>query len=151
MTSNEKFQEKLEMGTKAENLVKAWVEKKYEHIVDLRYQKHAKGGPRITGTTGSFVLPDFAVYDQTGNFLIDVKAKSRVNLIDGIHYFTVDPKLNDYLECTRIMNMDSCKIMFVYDNRKFMYDSAEWSAKHDFNNEFGSWAYIYRYDKNKEV
>ena len=45
----------------------------------MRYQTHDKGtGPRLEGTSGSVILPDFAFYDKfKGKCLLDVKHKTK--------------------------------------------------------------------------
>ena len=98
---NNNFQEKLAIGTAGEDIVYPWLKANNSLVQDMRYQKHEKGsGPRLEGTEGYFVLPDFAVWNKNpnkGNFLVDVKVKDSIYPVNGKMCFTVDKKFEDYL------------------------------------------------------
>ena len=64
--ASDNFQEKLEMGTAGEDIVYPWLKQNNSLVQDMRYQKHEKGtGPRLEGTDGNVVLPDFGVWNKS--------------------------------------------------------------------------------------
>lgn len=145
MLTDEEFQENLRLGTNAEDKVYSYLRMNYSFVQDMRYQKHEKGtGPRLEGTTGSLILPDFAFYDRyKGKGLLDVKYKAS-------KFFTVDDyKYRNYLECAGIMNLVNLMLVFVYDGEMYFYDSAEAEGPKTFNNSYGKAAYIFNFDKSK--
>jgi hypothetical protein len=143
--TDEEFQENLRLGTAAEDKVYSYLRMNYSFIQDMRYQKHEKGtGPRLEGTTGSLILPDFAFYDRyKGKGLLDVKYKAS-------KFFTVDDyKYRDYLECTGIMNLATLLLVFVYEDEMYFYDSNEATGPRTFNNSYGKAAYVFEYNRSK--
>ena len=142
---DKRFEENLRLGTAAEDKVYSYLRMNYSFVQDMRYQKHEKGtGPRLEGTTGSLILPDFAYYDRyKGKGLIDVKYKAS-------NFFTVDDyKYRNYLECTGIMNLVNLVLVFVYEDEMYFYDSKEATGPQTFNNSFGKAAYVFEYDRSK--
>ncbi len=143
--TDEEFQENLRLGTAAEDKVYSYLRMNYSFVQDMRYQKHEKGtGPRLEGTTGSLILPDFAYYDRyKGKGLLDVKYKAS-------KFFTVDDyKYRDYLECAGIMNLVNLLLVFVYEDEMYFYNSSEATGPRTFNNSYGKAAYIFEFDKSK--
>jgi hypothetical protein len=143
--TDEQFQENLRLGTLAEDKVYSYLRMNYSCVQDMRYQKHEKGtGPRLEGTIGSLILPDFAYYDRyKGKGLLDVKYKAS-------NFFTVDDyKFRNYQECVGIMNLESLILVFVYEDEMYFYDSKEATGPRVFNNEHGKSAYIFNVDRSK--
>ena len=143
--TEEKFQENLRLGTAAEDKVYSYLRMNYSCVQDMRYQKHEKGtGPRLEGTIGHLILPDFGYYDRyKGKGLIDIKYKSNP-------YFTVDDyKFRDYRECVGIMNLEKLLLVFVYKDEMYFYDSSEATGPRTFNNEYGRAAYVFELDRSK--
>jgi len=140
---DKRFKENLRLGTIAEDKVYSYLRMNYSCVQDMRYQKHEKGtGPRLEGTIGSLILPDFAFYDRyKGKGLIDVKYKAKP-------YFTVDDyKFRDYLECVGILNLEKLLLVFVYEDEMYFYDSDEATGPKIFNNGFGKAAYVFEHDR----
>ena len=143
--TDEQFQENLRLGTEAEDKVYSYLRMNYSFVQDMRYQTHDKGtGPRLEGTSGTVILPDFAFYDKfKGKRLLDVKYKAK-------NFFTVDDyKLRDYLRCVELMNAEGLILVFVFEDEMYFYDSSEKSGPRTFNNEYGKAAYIFEFDKKK--
>lgn len=143
--TDEEFEENLRLGTAAEDKVYSYLRMNYSCVQDIRYQKHEKGtGPRLEGSIGSLILPDFAFYDRyKGKGLIDVKYKAKP-------FFTVDDyKFRDYKECVGIMNLSVLLLVFVYENEMYFYDSTEATGPKTFNNAYGKAAYVFNYDRSK--
>lgn len=140
-----RFKENLRLGTKAEDKVYSYLRMNYSHVQDMRYQTHEKGtGPRLEGTSGSVILPDFAYYDKyKGKGLLDVKYKSS-------NYFTVDDyKYRDYLTSVELLNLEKLVLVFVYEDEMYFYDSSEATGPRTFNNNYGKAAYVFDYDRSK--
>lgn len=143
--TDEKFQENLRIGTEAEDKVYAWLKLHYAFVQDMRYQKHNKGtGPRLEGAGGSIILPDFSYYDRyNGNYLLDVKYKTK-------NFFTVDDyKMDDYLRAAELQGMDGLKLVFVFENEMYFYDSSERLGPIQFDNTYGKSAYKFEFDRSK--
>jgi hypothetical protein len=143
--TDEEFQENLRIGTEAEDKVYAWLKLHYSFVQDMRYQSHDKGsGPRLEGTGGIVVLPDFAFYDKfKGKCLLDVKHKTK-------NFFTVDDyKMRDYLRCVELMNAEGLVLCFVFEDEMYFYDSTEKAGPIQFNNAYGKAAYKFEFDRSK--
>ena len=150
--TDELFEKSLAIGTAAEDIVYEWLKMNYAFVQDCRYQTRDKGkGPRLDGLSGSLVLPDFIVYDRyKGKFAIDVKFKSSIYPINGKKYFTVDDyKFRDYCQCVQLMNLDKMSVLFVHEDKFYMYDSTENKGIHRFDNTFGKAAYLFEHDASK--
>lgn len=148
------FQKNLEMGTVGEDTVYSWLKDTNSLVQDMRYQKHGKAsGPRLEGTEGRVILPDFAVWNKNpakGNFLVDVKVKSSVYPVNGKRCFTVDSKFEDYVRCVEIMKLDYLQIIFIYDNRLYVYKDSDCCGTTRFDNQFSTGdIYLFEYDKSK--
>lgn len=149
-----KFQENLRVGTKGEDAVYPWLKANNSLVQDMRYQKHEKGsGPRLEGTEGKIVLPDFAVWNrfpEKGNFLVDVKVKKDIYPVKGKMCFTVDNKFEDYVKCTEIMGMHFLKLIFVYENRFYVYKHTDLTCTTVYNNEYSKGTvYCFEFNKSK--
>jgi hypothetical protein len=111
----------------------------------MHYQKHNKGtGPRLEGAGGSIILPDFSYYDRyNGNYLLDVKHKTK-------NFFTVDDyKMDDYLRAAELQGMDGLKLVFVFENEMYFYDSSERLGPIQFDNTYGKSAYKFEFNRSK--
>lgn len=153
MASDEEFLEALARGTEAEDKVYTYLRMNYSFVQDMRYQTHEKGsGPRLEGTSGSVILPDFQVIDRfKGRFLVDVKAKTRTYTLGNDKCFTVDDyKLEDYERCVKYLLSDKLVIIFVYDNKMYFYDSTDKLPQSImFDNDYGKKAYLFKVDESK--
>lgn len=152
MVSDVDFEKNLAAGTKAEDEVYAWLKSTYGFVQDMRFQTREKGtGPRLEGMGGSIILPDFAVYDGfRGKKLLDVKAKSSVYKINGKDYFTVDDyKFRDYLRCVDLMKLEGLLLLFVFNQKFYIYEAEENKGTHTFDNNYGKQAILFEYDKSK--
>jgi len=151
---NTRFQEKLAVGTAGEDIVYPWLKANNGFVQDMRYQKHEKGsGPRLEGTEAVVVLHDFAVWNKSpnkGNFLVDVKVKDSIYPVKGKMCFTVDKKFEDYKRCVQIMKMDFLKIIFVYENRLYVYKDTDLTCTTVYNNQYSKGTvYCFEHNKNK--
>lgn len=154
MSSESEFAEKLEIGTAGEDLVYPWLVKHNSLVQDMRYQKHEKGsGPRLKGTEGSVVLPDFAVWNKNpdkGNFAVDVKVKTDIYPVNGRKCFTVDRKYEDYRRCVQVMKLDFLMMLFIYDGRFYVYKDSDLFCTTVYNNQYSNGTvYCFEYDKIK--
>ena len=149
--NNEHFQEKLAIGTAGEDIVYPWLKERNSLVQDMRYQKHEKGsGPRLEGTEGYIVLPDFAVWNKSpnkGNFLVDVKVKKDIYPVKGKMCFTVDNKFEDYKKCAAIMKMDHLKIIFIYEGKFYVYKDSEVTCTTVYNNQYSKGT-VYCFEHN---
>ena len=152
-SKNADFEEKLAVGTAAEDFVYEWLKQNYGLVQDTRFQTRDKGvGPRLSGKEKSIILPDFIIYDKfNGKWAVDVKSKTSVYTIDGAKYFTVDDyKFDDYMKCVEIMELSGLLLIFKFDNDLYVYKHNEKRAyKHWFNNVHGNGAYLFEYDRKK--
>ncbi len=154
--NEENFIEKLAMGIAGEDIVYPWLKERNSLVQDMRYQKHEKGsGPRLEGTEGKIVLPDFAVWNKSpnkGDFLVDVKVKSSIYPVNGKRCFTVDSKYEDYKKCVHIMQMDFLSMIFIHEDKMYMYKDSDLTCITIFNNQYGAGKiYCFEYNKNKVV
>ena len=147
-----KFQEKLAVGTAGEDIVYPWLKEHNSLVQDMRYQKHEKGsGPRLEGTEGRIVLPDFAVWNKSpnkGNFLVDVKVKDSIYPVKGKMCFTVDKKFEDYKKCAAVMKMDYLKIIFIYEGKFYVYKDTDITCTTVYNNQYSKGT-VYCFEHNK--
>lgn len=151
MSFNTRFEEKLAIGTAGEDAVYPWLKNNNSLVQDMRYQKHEKGsGPRLEGTEGYIVLPDFAVWNKSpikGNFLVDVKVKKDIYPVNGKMCFTVDRKFEDYKRCVEIMKMDFLKIIFIYESKFYVYKHTDVTCTTAYNNRY-SQGTVYCFEHN---
>ena len=141
MKSDTEFEEKLAIGTAGEDIVYEYLKRNNSLVQDMRYQKHDKGsGPRLEGTEGSVILPDFAVYNKSpskGSYTVDVKVKSDLYTIDRKKCFTVDKKFLDYKKATQILKLDFLLLIFMYEDRMYFYKDSEVHGTREYNNQYG--------------
>lgn len=152
--THELFQEKLAMGIAGEDIVYPWLKRNNSLVQDMRYQKHEKGsGPRLEGTEGKIVLPDFGVWNKSelkGNFLVDVKVKKDIYPVNGKMCFTVDRKYEEYLRCVQVMKMDYLMLVFVYNDRMHVYKDSDLTCVTTFKNQYSNGnVYCFEYDKTR--
>jgi len=156
MTS-ENFKEKLDMGIDAENIVYTYLVAHNSYVEDLRQQKHGEfAGPRLHGTEGKVVLPDFAVYNKNpgkGTYLVDVKSKNSIYPINNMKCFTVDDKYEQYKKATEIKRMDYLAIIFFYEDRMYMYKDSDCKGMHQYSpSQYGNGrVYYFEFDKLKII
>jgi len=149
---NEKFREKLEMGIKAENVAYSYMIKHYGFVEDLRQQKHGEfAGPRLVGTEGRVILPDFLVYTkEKGAFAVDVKAKTYLYPFEGKQCFTVDNKFEEYKRAVQIKRLDYLALIFSYKDRMYFYKDTDCIGSQYLDNEYGSgMVYYFEFDKRR--
>ena len=141
MKSDTEFEEKLAIGTAGEDIVYEYLKRNNSLVQDMRYQKHEKGsGPRLEGTEGTVILPDFAVYNKNpnkGNYTVDVKVKSSLYTIDRKKCFTVDKKFLDYRQATQILKLDFLMLVFMFEDRMYFYKDTELHGTTEYNNQYG--------------
>jgi hypothetical protein len=154
MKSDNKWEENLATGTAGEDIVHEYLKRNNSLVQDLRYQKHEKGsGPRLEGTEGTVILPDFAVYNKNpskGRYAVDVKVKSSLYTIDRKKCFTVDKKFLDYKQATQILKMDFLMLVFMYEDRMYFYKDTDLHGTTEYNNQYGTGTvYGFAHDENK--
>jgi hypothetical protein len=124
-------------------------------VQDLRQQKHGEHvGPRLKGTEGPIVLPDFVVYNKNPNkgaYAVDVKAKKAVYPALGKRCFTVDDKFLQYKQASQIMRLDFLMIIFFYNNRMFFYKDSDCIGTTTFpDKSYGDGLiYCFEYDESR--
>jgi hypothetical protein len=155
MSTDEEFQAKLELGKKAEDILFEYL-KMYNGLVeDSRRQNYNDGGgPRLEGTEGSIVLPDFTVYnkpgDRRGSFAVDVKYKTSVYPINGKKCFTVDNKFEQYKKIVQIKGLDFLVIAFMFNGKFYWYKDSDLYAVTTFQNQHSTGnVYCFEYDESK--
>lgn len=134
------FAKKLEMGTRAEDSVHAYLINTNGFVQDMRHQKHDdRLGPRLTGTEGSLVLPDFVVYNKPpkDSFAVEVKAKNSTYEFNGIECFTVDDKFPMYKRAVAVLRLDYLMLVFQYEGKLYFYRDSEMLASKLHNNKYG--------------
>lgn len=156
MSSDEEFNKQLAIGEAGEDIVYDYLVSHNSYVEDLRKQKrNTGGGPRLRGTEGSIVSPDFAVYNKSpikGNFAVDAKVKTSIYPSLGKMCFTVDNKIEQYRLATQVKKLDFLAIIFIYDQRMFFYKDSECCGKTTFPNQVGSGlVYCFEYDIKKII
>lgn len=151
---NNSFNENLAMGANGEDAVYPWLKSNNSLVQDMRYQMHEKGsGPRLEGTEGQIILPDFAVWNKNevkGNFAVDVKVKTSIYPVNGRKCFTVDKKYEDYRKCVQVMKLDFLMMLFIYEGRFFVYKDSDLFSITAYNNSYSSGkVYCFEYDISK--
>lgn len=155
MLSEVDFQASLELGLKAEEIVYAFLKENNSYVQDMRKQTHEDNrGPRLSGTEGELVLPDFAVYNKNtakGNFVLDVKFKNSVYTIRGKKYFTVDRKYEQYKRVKDIMGLQFLAMAFLFEDKIYLYHESECALTHQFSaNAYGDgFVYLFPFDGKK--
>lgn len=155
MVSDDRFAKSLELGLAAENVVYDYLVQNNSLVQDLRQQKHKEHiGPRLVGTEGSIVLPDFAVYNKNpnkGTFAVDVKYKKSIYPALGKQCFTVDDKFTQYLRATQVMRLDFLMIIFYYNNRMYFYKDSDMIGTTTFDNKTygGGLIYCFEHDESR--
>ena len=145
------------MGIDAENIVYTYLVAHNSYVEDLRQQKHGEfAGPRLHGTEGKVVLPDFAVYNKNpgkGTYLVDVKSKNSIYPINNMKCFTVDDKYEQYKKATEIKRMDYLAIIFFYEDRMYMYKDSDCKGMHQYSpSQYGNGrVYYFEFDKLKII
>ena len=146
------FTKKLAMGVWGEEQVFPWLLSNGYTVEDCRRQNYKDGGgPRMISNDVSLALPDFIVYKGPVAFAIDVKVKSSTYPLDG-PCFTVDKKFEDYLKVTTLRRLDYLAMIFIYNNRFYMYKDSDVAGVTQYNNEHSQGnVYYFKYDKTKVV
>ena len=154
MVSDDKFRENLEMGIRAEDVAYSYLIRKYSLVEDMRQQKHGEfAGPRLVGTEGKVILPDFGVYTKfEGAFLVDVKAKASLYPYLGKQCFTIDNKFEDYKRAVQIKRLDYLAIIFSFKDRMYLYKDTDCIGYQFVDNEYSRGnVYYFEFDKRKGV
>jgi len=150
-----RFQKNLEKGIAAEDIVHGYLKMNNRWVQDCRAQKHdKKSGPKLEGTEGTLVLPDFICYNKKPkeSYAVDVKAKSAIYPIDGKNYFTVDNKFEQYKRVVELFGLDWLKIIFYYEGRMYLYRCDEYSLTKEFNNRYSiGKCYLFEFDRSKMI
>lgn len=155
MSSDEKFRASLVLGEIAEEAVLAYLLNNNSLVQDMRKQAHEDNkGPRLRGTEGEIVLPDFSAYNKNpakGKFAIDAKYKNSVYTVNGVKCFTVDDKYEDYKLATQILGLDFLMMAFMFEDRLYFYKDVECIGVTQFSpNGYGNGkAYLFEYNKSK--
>lgn len=155
-TQNDNFEENLAVGTIGEDIVYEYLVRNNSFVEDCRNQKHTENsGPRLRGTEGTLILPDFIVYNKNlskGNFAIDVKVKRSIYPFNGKLCFTVDNKFEDYKRIVQIKKLDFLSIIFIYDNKLYLYKDTDICGTHIYNNKYSTGnVYLFEFDETKQV
>jgi len=155
MKSEIDFEKNLVMGTSADDIVHSYLKQNNRYVMDCRNMNHGPNhGPRLEGTEGIAILPDFMVKNKPPkeSFAVDVKAKSRLYPIDGVMCFTVDKKILQYKVATQLFGLDYLAIIFFFEGKLYQYRDSEYFGTKDFDNEFSTGtSYLFRFDKRKQV
>lgn len=154
MSSDKEFIENLKIGEAGEDVVYDWLVKNNSYVEDLRSHKRVENkGPRLVGTEGSLVLPDFVVYNKNPNkgcFAVDVKVKNSVYTISRKKCFTVDNKYEQYKTAVQVKKLDFLAIIFIYENRMYFYKDSDCCGITRFKNQFSTGnVYLFELDKLK--
>lgn len=155
MSTDEQFQAALELGIKAEEIVYDYLKDNNSFVQDMRNQTHEdKRGPRLIGTDGELVLPDFGVSNKDpskGHYLMDAKYKSSTYKVGGTRYFTVDRKYEQYKRVKDVLRYDFLKMAFLFEDRMYIYHENECAGTHQFRpNSYGDgFVYLFSYDGKK--
>ena len=155
MSNDEAFQEALRLGIIAEEIVYEYLKNNNSFVQDMRKQTHEDNrGPRLIGTDGELVLPDFGVSNKDpskGHYLIDAKYKSSVYTIKGVKYFTVDRKYEQYKRVKDVLRYDFLKMAFLFEDRMYIYHENECTGTHQFKpNSYGDGlVYLFQFNGKK--
>lgn len=155
MSTEEEFQSSLALGLAAEEIVYGYLKSNNSYVQDMRKQTHEDNrGPRLSGTEGELVLPDFGVTNKDpkkGNFLIDAKFKNSVYTINGVKCFTVDRKYEQYKRVVQVLRYEYLVMAFVFDDRMYFYRDTECSGNHRYTpNQYGDGlVYLFPFDGKK--
>lgn len=157
MSKDDRFQENLAIGIAGENTVYEYLIKHYGLVEDSRSQTHGEGsGPRMVGTEGKIIAPDFCVYNKPGSpkgrFAVDVKVKTSLYPYTGKRCFTVDKKFEDYKRIVQIKILDYLAIIFLYKNKMYMYKDSDCIGYEFISNNYGHGnVYYFEFDEKKVI
>jgi len=155
MSSDLEFKESLAKGIQGENLVYDWLIANFGLVEDSRSHSHGEGaGPRLVGTEGKVISPDFCVYNKPGSpkgrFAVDVKVKSSIYWYNGKQCFTVDKKFEDYKKIVQIKNLDYLMIVFLYNGKMYIYKDTDCIGSEFKSNDYGHGrVYYFEHDESK--
>lgn len=156
MSLDGEFNKQLAIGEAGEDIVYDYLVSHNSYVEDLRKQKrNVGGGPRLRGTEGSIVSPDFAVYNKNpakGSYAVDAKVKTSIYPVSGKMCFTVDDKIAQYRIATQIKKLDYLAIIFIYNQRMYFYKDTDCCGRTTFSNQFGSgFVYCFEFDAKKII
>jgi hypothetical protein len=157
LSLDDRFQESLAIGIAGEDIVYDYLIEHYGLVEDNRSQVHGDGyGPRLQGTEGKVIQPDFCVYNKPGSpkgrFAVDVKVKSSLYPYAGKKCFTVDKKFEDYKRIVQIKMLDYLAIIFLYENKMFFYKDSDCIGYKFMSNDFGHGnVYYFEFDEKKVI
>ena len=154
MSSDDVFQENLKIGIAGEDIVYDYLIRTNRLVEDTRSQVHGQGrGPRMVGTEGVIIQPDFCVYNpdtRRGRFAVDVKVKTSLYPFQGKKCFTVDNKYEDYKRIVEIKMLDYLALVFMYNGKMFFYRDSDCIGFQFLSNDYGHGnVYYFEYDETK--
>jgi hypothetical protein len=154
--SSDNFEENLAIGIAGEDIVYNYLIRNNSFVEDCRNQKHDKNhGPRMVGTDGILIQPDFAVYNKNpvkGKFAVDVKVKSKTYDYNDKKCFTVDTKFSDYKRIVQLKSLDFLAIIFVFEDKLYFYKDTEICGTKMFDNKWGKGeSPLFEFDPKKQV
>jgi hypothetical protein len=155
MSNDEAFRESLVIGIAGEDAVYEYLINHYGLVEDTRSQTHGEGyGPRMMGTEGKVIQPDFCVYNKPGSpkgrFAVDVKVKSSLYPFKGKKCFTVDKKFEDYKRVVQIKQLDFLMIVFMYEGKMYFYKDSDCIGSKFMSNSYGHGnVYYFEFDEAK--
>jgi hypothetical protein len=151
------FEKNLAMGVAGEDSVYQYLITYNGLVEDSRSQVHGEGaGPRMIGTEGKIIQPDFCVYNKPGSpkgrFAVDVKVKSSIYPYKGLRCFTVDKKFEDYKKIIQIKKLDYLAIVFIFENKMYFYKDSDCIGSEFISNKFGHGnVYYFEHDTTKII
>lgn len=142
----------LEIGTAGENVLYDYLVANNSYVEDQRHQKYdGHTGPRLKGTEGTLVLPDFVVYNKDpakGCFAVDAKVKTSVYPVNGKMCFTVDKKFEQYCRATAVKRLDFLMLVFIYKGRMYFYKDTDCIGTTTFDNQYSTGlVYLFEFDE----
>jgi hypothetical protein len=154
MSNDAIFKENLAIGTAGEDIVYDYLVANNSFVHDHRKENHDdRKGPRLKGTEGELVLPDFSVRNKSerkGSFSVDSKVKTSVYTVKGKKCFTVDNKFEQYKLATQILKLDYLMMVFLHDGRMYFYKEDEYFDTTTFANQYSTGlVYLFEYDEKK--
>lgn len=157
MSTDKKFRESLAVGKAGEDIVYNYLIKHHGLVEDNRSQVHEEGsGPRLRGTEGIIIQPDFCVYNKPGSpkgrFAVDAKVKSSIYPFKDKRCFTVDHKYEDYKRIVQIKMLDYLAMIFLFKNKMYFYKDSDCYGQQFVDNEYSVGnVYYFAFDEKKII
>ena len=153
---SENFEEKLAIGAIGEDIVFNYLVARNSFVHDHRKEKcKDSGGPRLIGTEGHLILPDFSVRNKNlnkGDFAVESKVKTSIYPINRKMCFTVDNKYEHYLRSVKILKLNFLVMAFLFEDRIYFYKDTECDGITTYNNKYGNGkVYLFEYNRKNIV